>query len=168
MLENSNNSYRYFTRSGLRVQTVCSLQEQPLHICASSTLCTLKRRARGFGCAVLLSHHHIVLSFLVTNIQEATVASRPRRLRANLLSGHWKPPHPAFSGRQAWQVGRCSPPRTSLPAWIEPAHRRQVAATEPPHATSNSAFPSTLSCEQPLKPVGNNELAAWGLQVDSD
>ena len=75
---------------------------------------------------------------------------------------------PSFFWQAGRQVGRCSPPRTSLPAWKEPAHRRQVAATEPPHATSNSAFPSRLSCEQPLKPVGNNELAARGLQVDSD
>ena len=138
------------------------------HLCLKYIVHFGKRRARGFGRAVLLSHHHIVLSFLVTNIQEATVASKPRHIRANLLSGHWKPPHPAFSGMAGRQVARCSPARTLLPAWIEPAHRRQVAATEPPHATSNSAFPSRLSCEQPLKPVGNNELAAWGLQVDSD
>ena len=61
-----------------------------------------KRRARGFGCAVLLSHHHIVLSFLVTNIQEATVASKPRRLRANLLLATGSLPTQLFlAGRQA-------------------------------------------------------------------
>ena len=68
MLENSDNSYRYFTRSGLRVQIVCSLQEQPLHICASSTLCTLAKKSSRFWtcspsfpssyCAQLPCHQH--------------------------------------------------------------------------------------------------------------
>ena len=168
MLENSNNSYRYFTRSGLRVQTVCSLQEQPLHICASSTSCTLAKEE--------LEVLDVQSSFPIIILCSASLSPTSKRqpwpasqdVKEQIYCWPLEASPPSFFWQAGRQVGRCSPPRTSLPGWIEPAHRRQVAATEPPHATSNSAFPSRLSCEQPLKPVGNNELAARGLQVDSD
>ena len=79
-----------------------------------------KRRARGFGRAVLLSHHHIVLSYLVTrNPSRGNGGQQAKTYPAKIKSIVWpleaSPPSFFWHGRQAGgQVLPCSHIATCL------------------------------------------------------